>query len=95
MGKKPGVVIDLDADPRNRDWLRVLRKQRGKELQVARRKEARNRRFWEDWREKGLSNKELSLKYGLTLESVKSLKKVLRLRYGVGEANVSERARRI
>ncbi|MFQ6065836.1 MAG: hypothetical protein ACE5K3_00980 [bacterium] len=80
MGKKHEVVIDLDADSRNQNWLRVVRKNREK-VQMTRRKEERNRRFWRDWKEKGLSNKELSLKYGLSLESVKSFKKVLKLRY--------------
>jgi len=52
---------------------------------MAKRKEERNRQFWRDWKEKGLSNKELSIKYGLTLESVSSFKKVLKLRYEKGE----------
>lgn len=42
--------------------------------------EKRDERFKEDI-EKGLSNRELSLKYGLNLEFVKSLKKLLKLRY--------------
>jgi len=48
---------------------------------MPKRKEARNRAFWLDWKQKGLSAKELSVKYGLKISSVMSLKKVLKLRY--------------
>jgi hypothetical protein len=61
------------------DWLRVVRRQREK-MEMAKQKEERNKAFWSDWKQ-GMSAKELSKKYGLTLESVKSLKKTLKLRY--------------
>jgi len=48
---------------------------------MAKRKEQRNKEFYEDWRSRHLSPKELSAKYGLTLNSVQSLKRVLRLRH--------------
>lgn len=52
-------------------------------------KEARNRAFWLDWKERGLSAKELGLKYGLRISGVVSLKKVLKLRgYGEETENV-------
>ncbi|MFQ6065834.1 MAG: hypothetical protein ACE5K3_00970 [bacterium] len=78
------AVINLDdpAQGGQPNWLHEARLQRQREKEeMPKRKEERNRRFWRDWKQKGLSNKELSLKYGLSPESVKSLKKVLKLRY--------------
>lgn len=47
-------------------------------------KEARNRAFWVDWKEKGLSGKELGSRYGLKISGVMGLKKVLNMRYKRG-----------
>jgi len=86
MGKKLKVVqgpnIDDPTQGGSPNWLHEARLQREKEQAIAKQKTTRNLQFWEDWKQKGMSNKELSLKYGLTISSVISLKKVLKLRYG-------------
>ncbi len=76
--KASKVVVDLDGSYENRNWLHLVRLRR--EAKMSEGKTARNLKFWFDWKA-GMSERNLSAKYRLSLESVRSLKEVLKLRY--------------
>jgi len=72
------MVVDLDGCYENQYGLHLIRIRR--EAEMSKEKTARNLKFWFDWRA-GMTERDLSAKYLLSLLYIKNLKRVLKQRY--------------